>query len=97
MDSMTIKARVHGTAGLGYWDMVVVFLGQYRDIRLTGGLVPQQGNVEVCIDGSWSRVCSRDWHYRNSFVVCRQLGYPATKAGKHYTFYNLPHWQTIYN
>ena len=48
---------------------------------MTGGLVPQQGKVEVCLSGTWSRVCDRKWDYKDSFVVCRQLGYPATKAG----------------
>ena len=56
-------------------------LGVDGTVHLTGGLVPQQGNVEVCLNGSRSRVCSRNWDYKDSFVVCRQLGYPATQAG----------------
>ena len=59
----------------------LILIGSNGAVRLTGGLVPQQGNVEVCLSGSWSRVCDRNWDYKDSFVVCRQLGYPATQAG----------------
>lgn len=49
------------------------------DVRLAGGLEPTEGRVEVCVEGRWSGVCSSGhWNYRSAYVVCRQLGHPAT-------------------
>ncbi len=58
------------------------FLGEIGSVRLSGGLTPLEGYVEICLNGSWSRVCSSSWDYKDSFVACRQLGYPATQAGE---------------
>ena len=58
-----------------------ILIGPNGSVRLTGGFIPHQGNVEVCLSGAWSRVCGTTWNYKNSFVVCKQLGYPATQAG----------------
>ena len=63
---------------------IVVIIGTVGAVRLVGGLVPQQGHVEVCYNGSWSRVCSYCWSYRDSVVVCRQLNFPVTKISKKY-------------
>jgi len=56
--------------------------GSSGSVRLIGGLIPEEGTVEVCVNGVWSSVCERwywdYWDYRDAFVVCRQLGYPAT-------------------
>ena len=30
------------------------------------------------MQGRWTGVCSSSWNYQDAFVVCRQLGYPAT-------------------
>ena len=49
-----------------------------NDMRLAGGLGPTEGRVEVCVQGRWSGVCRSSWNYQDAFVVCRQLGYPAT-------------------
>ena len=43
-----------------------------------GGLIPEEGAVEVCVNGKWSSVCQSYWDYKDAFVVCRQLRYPAT-------------------
>ena len=52
--------------------------GQTNSLRLRGGLIPEQGNVELCINGGWTGVCDTSWDYKDAFVVCRQLGLPAT-------------------
>ena len=53
----------------------------HGNIRLSGGLGPTEGRVEVCVQGRWSGVCHSSWNYQDAFVVCRQLGYPATGLG----------------
>ena len=53
-------------------------LGIHGMVRLVGGLIPEEGIVEVCVNGVWSSVCDWSWEYKDAFVVCRQLGYPAT-------------------
>ena len=50
----------------------------HGSVRLSGGLTPTEGRVEVCVNGIWSAVCHYDWNYQDAFVVCRQLGYPAS-------------------
>lgn len=52
--------------------------GYHGTLRLTGGRIPEEGRVEVCMNGEWGHVCNSRLDYRNAFVVCRQLGYPAT-------------------
>ena len=47
-------------------------------VRLAGGLDRTEGRVEVCVEGRWTGVCDYDWSDQDAFVVCRQLGYPAT-------------------
>ena len=47
-------------------------------VRLVGGLVDIEGTVEFCKNGAWSSLCSEQWGYLEAFVVCRQLGLPAT-------------------
>ena len=48
------------------------------DVRLVGGLVDIEGTVEFCVNGSWNSLCQKSWGYQEAFVVCRQLGLPAT-------------------
>ena len=47
-------------------------------MQLHGGNVPTEGTVEYCISGTWKAVCLDFWDSKNAFVVCRQLGFPAT-------------------
>ena len=50
----------------------------YGSVRLVGGLIPTEGRVELCVNSRWSAVCDTNWNYQDAFVVCRQLGFPAT-------------------
>ena len=52
--------------------------GSHGTVRLIDGLIPEEGTVEVCVNAVWSSVCHYRWDYKDAFVVCRQLGYPAT-------------------
>ena len=54
------------------------FLGTSGSTQLRGGIVPEAGTVEYCVSGTWKAVCDYRWDYRDAFVVCRQLGFPAT-------------------
>ena len=44
-------------------------------MRLVNGSTPDEGRVEVCINGEWGTACDQDWDRRVTNVVCRQLGY----------------------
>ena len=50
---------------------------QPGEVRLVQGqrINGQEGMVEICIAGEWTRVCSSSWDYRDAQVVCRQLGF----------------------
>ena len=47
-------------------------------MQLHGGNGPTEETVEYCINGTWEAVCYNFWDNENAFVVCRQLGFPAT-------------------
>ena len=34
-----------------------------------------KGRVEVCIDETWHKICTRQWTMQEASVVCSQLGY----------------------
>ena len=36
---------------------------------------PGEGEVQICLNGSWGSVCDSNWGYSEARVVCRQLGY----------------------
>ena len=45
------------------------------EVQLINGTTPDDGRVEICLDGTWGAVCGDGWDYRDADVVCRQLGY----------------------
>ena len=46
-------------------------------LRLVGGIIPNEGRVEICLNHEWGTVCDNTWGGAQASVVCRQLGYPA--------------------
>lgn len=49
------------------------------EIRLTGGRSPNEGLVEVCINGSFTALCLDGLDVIESTVVCRALNYSGGK------------------
>lgn len=45
-------------------------------IRLVGGVLHNEGRLEVCVGGHWGTVCSEGWTNKDAGQVCSRLGYP---------------------
>ena len=48
------------------------------ELRLVGGLILNEGRVEICMDNVWGTVCDDSWSSTDATVVCRQLGFSTT-------------------
>uniref|UniRef100_A0A1X7U210 SRCR domain-containing protein n=1 Tax=Amphimedon queenslandica TaxID=400682 RepID=A0A1X7U210_AMPQE len=58
-------------------------------VRLRGGSYTH-GRVELCVNEIWTTICSDHWNYKDSSVVCNQLGYSfygAVPASGYYSEY----------
>ncbi len=47
-------------------------------IKLVGGVVHNEGRVEVCSDSRWGTVCSTGLTERDAGHMCSRLGYTST-------------------
>ncbi|KAJ8026468.1 Scavenger receptor cysteine-rich domain superfamily protein [Holothuria leucospilota] len=54
-------------------------------VRLVDSSLPHTGRVEVYYNGFWTSVCDTNWHYKESNVVCRQLGFVGADNSYHKT------------
>ena len=48
--------------------------GQEGVIRLFNGSSVSDGEVEHCLDSTWTPVCGDDWEESEAAVACRHLG-----------------------
>ena len=45
-------------------------------VRLRGGNTNYRiGQVEVCVNGTWSTICNENWDNNDAVVICNQLGF----------------------
>ena len=58
---------------------LLIFLAvcQDGDVRLSGGRNPSEGQVEICFNNQWGRICPNSWDVADAAVVCTQLGLPS--------------------
>ena len=43
--------------------------------RLVNGVIQNEGEIEVCINGVWGSICADQWDETDAYVLCQQLGY----------------------
>ena len=43
--------------------------------RLANGVIENEGEIEVCINGVWGSICADEWDETDAYVICKQLGY----------------------
>ena len=54
-------------------------------VRLVEGNSYNEGRLEVRYNGQWGSVCYYRWNYRDTYVICRQLGFGT--SGNYYSSY----------
>ncbi len=66
-------------------------------VRLRGGNVESEGEVEYCRDNEWRNVCDDMWDKKDANVACRMAGYPdgaksATTRSTFISAHNVKFW-----
>ena len=62
-----------------------------NDIRLVRGQTQDDGQLQICLNGTWSLICSDRWDYRDASVVCQQLGYNGCESLSFFSLFNFFH------
>mgnify|MGYP000330232043 CR=1 FL=1 len=68
----------------------ITSIGTLFSVRISGGQANENttaGKVEMLNHGNWVTVCANGFDDRDARVVCRELGFPNSKAlvpGKEY-------------
>ena len=44
-------------------------------VRLVGGTLPHEGDIQVCHNNLWGVICDIGWTIYDAQVICKQLGY----------------------
>ena len=82
----------------GYYGITIGSVLGGGEVHLSGGSSPNEGFLEVLLDGEWGRVCW-DWMVSDEYaghIVCQQLGYRGLDAfisfsAGHESFYQNVH------
>ena len=45
------------------------------EVQLANSRYPNQGRVEIKINGQWGTICDQDWDQNDASVICHQLGF----------------------
>ena len=58
-------------------DSIITFLIDCTDgsIILVGGNKPNEGRVEICVNGSWGTVCDSSFDLHDAEAACKRIGY----------------------
>ena len=77
---MEVKQYTYNTNYLTDFNFFSIIESQctHGSIRLVGGSGNYEGNVQVCVNGTWGYVCDTGWTSTDATVVCSQLGYSTT-------------------
>ncbi|XP_070206984.1 scavenger receptor cysteine-rich domain-containing protein DMBT1-like isoform X2 [Littorina saxatilis] len=65
------------------WTFLLAYLSGVAEgqdsIRLVNGSHPQEGRVEVLVNGTWGTLCDSGWSSDETEVACRQLGFNTSR------------------
>ncbi|KAM7084743.1 T-cell differentiation antigen CD6 isoform 3-T3 [Molossus nigricans] len=65
---------MRGNGYCGHKEDAGVVCSEHQSFRLTGGIDPCEGQVEVYFRGLWNTVCDSEWYKPEANVLCKTLG-----------------------